>query len=183
MSLIEYCFYAILPIHIFFFFFQAEDGIRDIGVTGVQTCALPISGLLHDVLRIRLAKSASFTRWDARPLTDEQIRYAREDVEHLFALSDELQRRLSEKGRLDWAREECRAVQNASDERDPEEVWRRLPRISGLSAQERAVAKELAAWRERTAERDDRPVGSVVRDQTVVRSEEHTSELQSRQYL
>src|SRR5215217_165241 len=28
---------------LFFFFFQAEDGIRDIGVTGVQTCALPIS--------------------------------------------------------------------------------------------------------------------------------------------
>src|SRR3712207_8918078 len=28
-----------------FFFFQAEDGIRDIGVTGVQTCALPISPL------------------------------------------------------------------------------------------------------------------------------------------
>src|SRR3712207_6863112 len=28
-----------------FFFFQAEDGIRDIGVTGVQTCALPISTL------------------------------------------------------------------------------------------------------------------------------------------
>src|SRR3712207_8944527 len=29
-----------------FFFFQAEDGIRDIGVTGVQTCALPISSAL-----------------------------------------------------------------------------------------------------------------------------------------
>ena len=29
-------------IYIYFFFFQAEDGIRDIGVTGVQTCALPI---------------------------------------------------------------------------------------------------------------------------------------------
>src|SRR3712207_8998024 len=28
-----------------FFFFQAEDGIRDIGVTGVQTCALPIFGV------------------------------------------------------------------------------------------------------------------------------------------
>ena len=27
---------------VLFFFFQAEDGIRDIGVTGVQTCALPI---------------------------------------------------------------------------------------------------------------------------------------------
>src|SRR3712207_7638444 len=29
--------------YMYFFFFQAEDGIRDIGVTGVQTCALPIS--------------------------------------------------------------------------------------------------------------------------------------------
>src|SRR2546429_801415 len=28
----------------FVFFFQAEDGIRDVAVTGVQTCALPISG-------------------------------------------------------------------------------------------------------------------------------------------
>src|SRR2546429_4381820 len=27
---------------LFFFFFQAEDGIRDVAVTGVQTCALPI---------------------------------------------------------------------------------------------------------------------------------------------
>src|SRR2546427_2131311 len=32
---------------LFFFFFQAEDGIRDLTVTGVQTCALPICPLLH----------------------------------------------------------------------------------------------------------------------------------------
>src|SRR5947209_17221394 len=31
------------PVYVVIFFFQAEDGIRDIGVTGVQTCALPIS--------------------------------------------------------------------------------------------------------------------------------------------
>src|SRR2546422_2020385 len=31
-----------------FFFFQAEDGIRDVAVTGVQTCALPISFLMGD---------------------------------------------------------------------------------------------------------------------------------------
>src|SRR2546430_11774308 len=30
-----------------FFFFQAEDGIRDLTVTGVQTCALPISRAIH----------------------------------------------------------------------------------------------------------------------------------------
>src|SRR3712207_8046586 len=37
-------FYSLFLLYMFFFFFfQAEDGIRDIGVTGVQTCALPIS--------------------------------------------------------------------------------------------------------------------------------------------
>src|SRR3989454_1106961 len=34
----------------FFFFFQAEDGIRDYKVTGVQTCALPISAFASSVL-------------------------------------------------------------------------------------------------------------------------------------
>src|SRR3712207_7048056 len=34
-----------------FVFFQAEDGIRDIGVTGVQTCALPISGPCRETRR------------------------------------------------------------------------------------------------------------------------------------
>ena len=126
------------------------------------------TGLLHDVLKIRLAKSASFTRWDARPLTPEQLRYAREDVEHLMPLADELQRRLSQRGRLEWAREECAAIAESSDERVPEEAWRRLPRVAGLDARGRAIARELAAWRERTAAAEDRPVGSVVRDPTLV---------------
>src|SRR5947209_19344859 len=45
---------------IFFFFFQAEDGIRDIGVTGVQTCALPISNFFPHVC-VRVKASASRT--------------------------------------------------------------------------------------------------------------------------
>src|SRR3712207_2171190 len=43
LSLAARCLRLVLPI---FFFFQAEDGIRDIGVTGVQTCALPILAVL-----------------------------------------------------------------------------------------------------------------------------------------
>src|SRR5204863_6429040 len=39
------CFCAfVLLLSVSFFFFQAEDGIRDLYVTGVQTCALPIFG-------------------------------------------------------------------------------------------------------------------------------------------
>ena len=86
----------------------------------------------------------------------------------LLDLADELRARLEAKGRLQWAREECRAVEQATDERDPEEVWRRLPRATGLGPRERAVARELAAWRERTAEAENRPVGSIVRDPTLV---------------
>ena len=126
------------------------------------------TGLLHDALKIHVAKTASFTRWDARPLSTEQLGYAREDVEHLFALADEIQKRLRSSGRLEWAREECRVIAESSDERDAEEVWRRLPRATGMDPRERAVARELAGWRERTAMREDRPVGSILRDPTLV---------------
>src|SRR3712207_7189769 len=39
---------------LYFFFFQAEDGIRDIGVTGVQTCALPISRIRYHIISDRI---------------------------------------------------------------------------------------------------------------------------------
>src|SRR2546430_4921703 len=41
-----------------FFFFQAEDGIRDLTVTGVQTCALPISREAEEVVLSRLMGAA-----------------------------------------------------------------------------------------------------------------------------
>jgi ribonuclease D len=126
------------------------------------------SNLLSQMLGRRVGKTASYTRWDVRPLTDEQLSYAAEDVAHLFELTEELERRLTGSGRLEWAREECRRLERASDERDPETVWERLPRIGQLDPRARAVARELAAWRERTASAEDRPVGSVLADAPLV---------------
>ena len=91
--------------------------------------------LLTALLGLRLAKTASFTRWDTRPLSAEQVAYAREDVVHLLELAEVLEGRLRELGRLQWALEECEVVAKASDERDLETILRRLPRVSGLSAQ------------------------------------------------
>jgi ribonuclease D len=54
--------------------------------------------LLDDVLGVRLRKTASFTRWDRRPLTDEQVAYAREDVLHLQELAVRLQDELRRPG-------------------------------------------------------------------------------------
>jgi len=124
--------------------------------------------MLYDVLGIRVPKTASFTRWDKRPLTREQIEYARSDVEHLLQLATALEERLDGQGRLRWAREECRFLEDVSDERDPDEVWRRLPKVNQLSPRQRAVARSLAAWRERTAREEDRPVGQVLADQALV---------------
>src|SRR6266853_2134231 len=61
--------WCFLLVFFFFFFFQAEDGIRDLTVTGVQTCALPISGgdlvLAQAARRLRAAvpPSATVARW------------------------------------------------------------------------------------------------------------------------
>ena len=124
--------------------------------------------LLAELLGVRLAKSASFTRWDARPLSAEQLSYAREDVVHLTALAAELERRLEEAGRLQWAREECEFLETVSDERDLDAIFARLPRIRGMSAASQGVARELVAWRERTAAARDRPVQSVLGDAALV---------------
>lgn len=124
--------------------------------------------LLQGALGLSVPKTASYTRWDARPLSEEQLAYARGDVDHLLELRDALAERLAAAGRLDWAREECRAVAASSDVRDPWETWRRLPKVTSLSARQRAIARELAAWRERTAEAEDKPVGSIVQDAALV---------------
>jgi ribonuclease D len=124
--------------------------------------------LLGSVLGRRVGKTASYTRWDARPLTREQLSYAAEDVAHLLELTEVLQRRLVSSDRLEWAREECRRLESATDERDPDTAWERLPRVNQLDPSSRAVARALAAWRERAASREDRPVGSVLPDAPLV---------------
>jgi ribonuclease D len=120
--------------------------------------------LMHDALGVRMSKSASFTRWDARPLSAEQLAYARGDVEQLLELADELERRLRSLGRLEWAREECAALERSSDERDLDTVFARLPRVRNLSPSARPVARALVQWREETAARRDRPVQGVLSD-------------------
>ncbi|MDQ3721401.1 MAG: HRDC domain-containing protein [Actinomycetota bacterium] len=123
--------------------------------------------LVRRVLDVHLKGGEGFTRWDRRPLTDAQLSYARADASRLLALGEELKRRLAERGRLEWAREECRPLEDSSDERDPERLYERLPKLGRLSPEGRGVARELIDWRERTAERADRAATSVLGDQAL----------------
>ena len=133
------------------------------GFAGLRA-QLGYEALLHELLGVRLQKSASFTRWDARPLSAEQIDYARDDVRHILQATTELQERLRSRGRLDWAREECVALANVTDERDPDAIFARLPRVNSLDPKLRAIARELVVWREETARAQDRPIPSVLSD-------------------
>src|SRR3712207_8138372 len=58
---------------LFFFFFQAEDGIRDIGVTGVQTCALPI--LFYQLVKLHFGRPTAVFVTAAVALTETFFRY------------------------------------------------------------------------------------------------------------
>ena len=124
--------------------------------------------LLKEMLGVRLRKSASFTRWDDRPLTKEQLGYAREDVLHLLQLSTALQDRLRDLGRLTWAQEECRTFEEIDDRRDLDAVFARLPRVNSLEPAQRAVARELIEWREEAARSGNRPVSGVLHDAALV---------------
>jgi ribonuclease D len=124
--------------------------------------------LLKEMLGVRLRKSASFTRWDDRPLTEEQLGYAQEDVLHLLQLASALQDRLTDLGRLEWAREECRSFEDIDDRRDLEVVFGKLPRVNSLDPPQRAVARELVEWREEAARGGDRPVSSVLHDAALI---------------
>jgi len=124
--------------------------------------------LVRKVLNVRLKGSEGFTRWDRRPLTAQQLEYAGDDARLLLALGGELERKLLERGRLDWAREECLALEMVSDEREPERVYERLPRLGRLSDRGRAVARELVEWREDVARAMDRPAGFVLPDQALM---------------
>src|SRR5256884_4766763 len=62
--------FAMMCLIVFFFFFQAEDGIRDVAVTGVQTCALPISLLIADEIQCGLGRTGryfAYQKFAAKP--------------------------------------------------------------------------------------------------------------------
>ncbi len=124
--------------------------------------------IVRRMLGERLKGSEGFTRWDRRPLTDLQLEYAADDARCLLAVGDALEQQLAERGRLEWAREECRALEEVTDERTPDQVYERLPRLGRLSETGRAVARELVEWREENARSLDRPVGFVLPDQALM---------------
>src|SRR5437773_5760422 len=95
----------------FFFFFQAEDGIRDRDVTGVQTCALPISLERALLARERLVETLAQTARAAhaarrrRAAADSARAAGAGGLRGLAARTRSEERRVGKEGRCRWAPE------------------------------------------------------------------------------
>jgi ribonuclease D len=135
--------------------------------------AASYESLATKLAKARIDKSSRFTDWSRRPLSERQITYALSDVTHLRVVYEKLQRQLEKSGRLPWIAEEMAVLNDPGTYRaDPEQAWRRLkPR--GASPRLMAVLKEVAAWRERTAQRIDIPRQRLLRDEQLLEIASH----------
>jgi ribonuclease D len=133
------------------------------GFLGLSTPSL--ARLLDQVLGVALPKADRLSDWLVRPISKGQIAYAVNDVAYLLELRTALSERLRALGRLEWALDECDLVLgDRAPARVPEEAWWRLGDIRSMSRRSRAVAQEVAAWRERTAAETNRPRRRILSD-------------------
>ncbi len=131
--------------------------------------SLSYAALIRELFGVELPKHETRTDWLRRPLSPAQLRYAAEDVEQLEAAASELDRRLRDLGRLEWALEDSAELSLLeSDAADASLAWRRVRGLDRLPPHGRAVARALAAWREAEAERLDLARPFLLRDETLL---------------
>ncbi|MBK8268206.1 MAG: HRDC domain-containing protein [Planctomycetes bacterium] len=117
----------------------------------------------------RIHKSQTLSNWRQRPLANEQLKYAVEDVIHLRPIYEHIDKRLNALRRTAWMWEECDGLCRAASEPDGEEQkLRRLRGAGSLEPRELAIAYELVDAREQIAKQYNRPARVVLKDHLLV---------------
>ena len=129
--------------------------------------------LVQKLAKGKLDKSARFTDWSARPLTQRQIDYALADVTHLRKIYEKLKARLERNGRENWLQAEMAVLCAPGTYRmEPVEAWRRL-KVRTRSPRFLAILREVAAWREREAQERNVPRNRITRDESLMEIAAH----------
>ena len=124
--------------------------------------------LVRKVAKAEVDKSSRFTDWSKRPLSQKQLKYALADVTHLRVIYEKLRDRIEQQDRGHWVSEEMAVLTDpATYETDPDKAWRRVKSRSN-SPKFLAVVRELAKWREETAQRKDVPRSRVIKDDALL---------------
>jgi ribonuclease D len=131
--------------------------------------AAPAYALLVERLcGVKLPKTSRFTNWAARPLSQEQVAYALNDVRHLPNVAAELRKELARRGRLQWVTmATADMAAKALAPRDRSLLYLKLGPFKGMSPRQLAVLREAAAWRDRRAAEIDRPLQRVAPDEAL----------------
>ncbi len=137
---------------------------------GLQSRSYPLSysALVSRVLDKNISGKETRTDWRRRPLTDDQIRYAMEDVRHVLEIWEQQRKSLENQERLDWAEVEFERFVTDLVSDSQREPWERLSGVHKLSRRDLAVLRELAAWREQEASERNRPVRKIIRDDLLI---------------
>ena len=131
--------------------------------------SMSYAALILALFGVELDKHETRTDWLRRPLSPEQLRYAAADVEYLPEAAAELERRLVGLGRLEWALEDSATLAASdADGPAPADAWRRVKGLDRCPPLVQAVARGLAAWREREAARLDVARPFLLRDETLI---------------
>jgi ribonuclease D len=124
--------------------------------------------LVSKLTPARVDKSQRFTDWSRRPLTDKQLTYALADVTHLRDIYVRLNADLEKSGRTPWVADEMEILLNpATYTLEPSEAWRRI-KSRDKKPRFLAVLKEVTAWRERVAQKQDVPRRRIAKDDVLV---------------
>ena len=127
--------------------------------------ALGLNALVLRYFGIELDKHYQKANWGERPLSPEQIDYARFDTHYLLALRDRLDEDLREQDRWQLAHEDfVRCAHVLLHNGDPRERWERINGHLDLDARQRTILHELCLFRERMAEKLDHPLFKVISD-------------------
>ena len=125
--------------------------------------------LVEALVGVKLPKLHTRTDWEARPLSDEQLRYAEDDVRYLPAAYDALRERLATAARLPWAEEEFAALTDKKLYANaPADAYRRVKQGSVLPPATQPVLQRLAEWREQAAQKQDLPRAWVAPDTALI---------------
>jgi ribonuclease D len=130
--------------------------------------AVGLDRLLKDKFEILIDKKYQKADWAARPLTIEQVHYARLDTHYLFQLRDAFETDLRAIDRWQLAQEDFLRACEVTQPRSNGEAWEKFNGRRDLSPRELTIASELAAFREETARRMDRPLFKVMSDETLI---------------
>lgn len=125
-----------------------------------------LGNVLQEKFGVGLNKKMQRADWGARPLTDAQIAYAREDTHYLLALRDLQIEELEKAGRVEEAREEfarLATVEQAPRKFDPNAYWN-IDGARKLSPAGLGVLREVFHFRDRQARKEDKPPFKILSD-------------------